>query len=101
MMVSTAVILLQTMISPVCPHSCLVLLADWFQLMISPGILLNPMTVRAMMKADSTKMLQVHSRQVAVMIKGSPFSVFNSQVEMHDVDVHKRHKKRKRVPQVL
>ncbi|KAJ7921625.1 hypothetical protein B0H13DRAFT_2318323 [Mycena leptocephala] len=84
MMVSTAVILLQTMISP---------------LMISPGILLNPMTVQAMMKADSTKMPKVHSRQVTAIIKGSPFSVFNSQVEMHDVYVRKKHKKRKRVPQ--
>lgn len=69
--------------------------------MTSTGILLNPMTVQAMMKADSTKMPKVHSRQVTVIIKGSPFSVFNSQVEMHDVDVRKKHKKRKRVPQVL
>ncbi|KAJ7921586.1 hypothetical protein B0H13DRAFT_2415342 [Mycena leptocephala] len=46
-----------------------------------------------------TKMLKVHSRQVTVIIKGSPFSVFNSEVEMHDVDVRKRHKKRKHIPQ--
>ncbi|KAJ7921557.1 hypothetical protein B0H13DRAFT_2318258 [Mycena leptocephala] len=60
-----------------------------------PGILLNPMAAQAMMKADSTKMLKVHLRQVTVIIKGSPFSVFDSQVEMHDVDVRKKHKKRK------
>ncbi|KAJ7876962.1 hypothetical protein B0H13DRAFT_2347381 [Mycena leptocephala] len=59
MMVSTAVILPQTTIP-------------------RPGILLNPMTVQMMMKADSTRMLTI---------------------EMHDVDVRKKHQKRKRVPQ--